>query len=139
MLSRRRLLKNSAALSAALVLPKWGRTAGFKSANARPKIAAIGTGSRWYQKATGRDGTYGSAPSMQKFGDYVAVCDADSDRVERAGKIVAGWTGADPMTTSDYRRVIDREDIDIVSHFDARSLARQNCDRSVAFGQRRLL
>ena len=42
--------------------------------------------SRWYIRATGIDADYGSAPQMRQFGDYVAICDADSRRRESAGK-----------------------------------------------------
>lgn len=90
------------------------RAYGFTSANERPRMAAIGTGSRWYQKATGLDRRYGSAPDMRKFGDYVAVCDADAYRVGLARDIVKEWTGETPLATSDYRAVIDDPKIDVV-------------------------
>ena len=62
MITRRKLLQGSAAVAAGTLLPRPNCAAGFKSANDRPMMAAIGTGSRWYQKATGLNGTYGSAP-----------------------------------------------------------------------------
>ena len=90
------------------------RSSGFKSANERPRVAAVGTGSRWCQKATGIDGPHGSAPDFRKYGDYIAVCDADSDRAARAKDIVGSWTATMPDTVEDYRAVIDRDDVDIV-------------------------
>jgi predicted dehydrogenase len=84
------------------------------SANGRPRIAAIGTGSRWYQKATGLDGEYGSAPEVRAFGDYIAVCDADAERRGRAAEIVREWTGTAPQAVADYRALIDSPDVDIV-------------------------
>jgi hypothetical protein len=114
MITRRKLLQNSAAVATGVLLPKVKCAAGFKAANDRPMMAAIGTGSRWYQKATGLNGTYGSAPEMQKYGDYVAVCDADEARVNLAGEIVKEWTKVAPSVQADYRRILDRDDIDIV-------------------------
>lgn len=90
------------------------RARGFASANDRPRVAAIGTGSRWCQKATGIDGPHGSAPDFRRYSDYVAVSDADSDRMARARKIVEEWTGQQPDAVEDYRAVIDRDDVDIV-------------------------
>ena len=79
-----------------------------------PKIGAVGTGSRWCQKATGIKGPFGSAPDVRHFGDYVAVCDADGDRRDRAKELVKEWTGTAPDSVADYRAIIDRKDIDIV-------------------------
>lgn len=113
--TRRTLLTSSLAFAgAAICLPHSARAAGFVSANARPRVAAVGTGSRWSQKATGIDGPWGSAPDMQKYGDYVAVCDADSGRVQRAAELVSGWTGTRPATYADYRAILDRGDVDMV-------------------------
>ncbi len=113
--TRRGLLRSSLAWAGAAV---WGsrhqRAFGFGNANDRPRIGAVGTGSRWCQKATGLDGPHGSAPDMRHFGDYVAVCDADGNRRERAGKLVKEWTGTAPDSVADYRALIDRKDIDIV-------------------------
>ncbi len=67
-----------------------------------------------YQKATGIDGPHGSAPSVRRFGDYVALCDADGDRREMAGKIVKEWSGTMPDRVADYRALIDRDDIDVI-------------------------
>ncbi len=115
MITRRSFLNRSFAVgSAAVFLPRGKRAVGFKSANARPTVGAIGTGSRWAQKATGIDGPYGSAPEMRKYGDYVAVCDADSDRQGRASGLVKNWTSVEPTKHSDYRQILDRKDIDIV-------------------------
>ncbi|MFK7766832.1 MAG: Gfo/Idh/MocA family protein [Mariniblastus sp.] len=115
MITRRKFLKSSvAAGGAAAFLPRGERALGFESANDRPTVGAIGTGSRWFQKATGVDSTYGSAPQFRKYGDYVAVCDADSFRQGRAAEIVKDWTGVAPAAESDYRRVLDRKDIDVV-------------------------
>lgn len=113
--SRRHVLKSSLAFAGASVLLKpFSRADGFVAANDRPRVGAIGTGSRWCQKATGIDGRYGSAPDFRKFGDYTAVCDADADRLERASGLVKGWTGKEPAAHSDYRAILDSSEIDIV-------------------------
>lgn len=115
MTNRRCLLKSSMVWAGATVLGgRAGRALGFTSANERPRIAAVGTGSRWYQKATGIDSRYGSAPRMRELGDYVAVCDADAFRVGLASEIVKEWTGVAPKTSADYRQVIDDPNVDIV-------------------------
>lgn len=112
---RRDALKSTLAWAGASVLAgRTDRAWGYKSANDRPRIAAIGTGSRWYQKATGLDRTYGSAPSMKRLGDYTAVCDADSFRTNLAAGIVKDWTGSPAKASNDYRSIIDDKEIDIV-------------------------
>ena len=113
--SRRHVLKSALAWAGAAVWTTRGlRAAGFVSANARPRVGAIGTGSRWCQKATGIDAPHGSAPDFRPFGDYVAVCDADGSRRELAAGLVKEWTNAEPLSVADYRAIIDRADIDIV-------------------------
>ncbi len=86
----------------------------FVAANDRPRVGAIGTGSRWFQKATGIDGPWGSAPDFKKYGDYVALCDADSRRLELATGIVKEWTGIEPGSHADYRKILDDPKIDLV-------------------------
>ncbi len=114
-LDRRRALKTSLAWAGAAIWTGRDRRAfGFQNANDRPRVAAVGTGSRWSQRATGIDRPYGSAQEMRKFGDYVAVCDADADRVDRAKSLAQDWSGIAAVTSADYRAVIDRDDIDIV-------------------------
>lgn len=114
-INRRHALKSSLGWAGAAVLAsRTERALGFTSANERPRMAAVGTGSRWYQKATGLDRRYGSAPRMRRLGDYVAACDADSYRVGLAAEIVKGWTGSAPKATTDYRAVIDDPQVDIV-------------------------
>ncbi|MCI0492684.1 MAG: Gfo/Idh/MocA family oxidoreductase [Planctomycetes bacterium] len=70
------------------------------SKNDRPNVACIGVGDR------------GMAISRQaaQFGDIVAVCDADLMRAERAKSEFGGTADV----YQDYRRVLDRSDIDVV-------------------------
>ena len=114
-INRRGFLKAGAfAAGAAIGTGRTGRALGFVAANDRPKIGAIGTGSRWCHKATGLKGSYGSAPSFLPFGDYVAVCDADEYRRGLAGELVKEWCGKAPDVSGDYRGILDSDDIDIV-------------------------
>jgi predicted dehydrogenase len=114
-INRRRLLQSSLAWAgAAVCVGRERRAIGFASANERPRLAAVGTGSRWCQKATGLDGPYGSAPDVRKYGDYVAVCDVDESRRELAAEIVKDWTGTAPDRVADYRSLIDRDDVDVL-------------------------
>lgn len=112
--SRRQLLHQAAALGVLAPFVNPVRAAGFTASNDRPRIAAVGTGSRWCQKATGIDGGYGSAPTMQQYGDYVAVCDADENRRGLAATLVKGWTGKQADSVADYRKLLDRDDIDMI-------------------------
>ena len=114
-LSRRSLLQSSLSfVGAAVLLNRSGRASGFVSANDRPRVGAIGTGSRWCQKATGVDGPWGSAPDFRKYGDYVSVCDADATRRELAAGLAKEWTGSAPGVHAEYRAILDDPNIDIV-------------------------
>jgi predicted dehydrogenase len=114
-LTRRGFFQSSSAWAGAAVFSRLvGRAAGFESANERPRIAAVGTGSRWDHRATGLEGTYGSGKEFPRYGDIVAVCDVDADRRERASGLVKNWSGHAPESFTDYRQIIDRDDIDVV-------------------------
>ncbi len=94
--TRRGFLQSSTA-GAALLTQMVSRASGFKSANERPRIGAVGTGSRWDQKATGINGPHGSAKNFPKHGGMVAVCDTDADRRAMAQGLVKGWSGNTPQ------------------------------------------
>jgi predicted dehydrogenase len=75
-----------------------------QSANDRPMIGCIGMGGMGRGDARGHAG----------FGDIVAVCDVDArhaDRAKNDDRIGKGKADA----YSDYRRVLERKDIDVVS------------------------
>ena len=115
LVNRRRALQSTLAWAgAAICIQRGPRAWGFASPNARPRLAAIGTGSRWCQRATGIDAPHGSAPSFIPFGDYVAVCDVDADRLGLAGGLVKEWSGKAPEAYGDYRQIIDRDDVDVI-------------------------
>ncbi|MBM4020949.1 MAG: Gfo/Idh/MocA family oxidoreductase [Planctomycetes bacterium] len=106
--SRRTFLGTSAAFGAAAGgVPSFAWTqAAFanRAANDRPRIGCIGVGSM---------GT-GDARDHARFGDVLAVCDVDSRHADQArndGGIGKGKADA----YSDYRKLLERSDIDVVS------------------------
>lgn len=70
-----------------------------KSPNERPKVGLIGCGGM---------GT-ADAKNARRFGDIVAVCDADRSHAEKAGE---EFKGAE--ICRDYREVCDRPDVDVI-------------------------
>ena len=105
--SRRRFLQQSAAIGAVAAVPYFQsapKAFANQAKNDRPVIGCIGVGSM---------GT-GDAQGHSAYGDIVAVCDVDSNHAERAknhDKIGKGKADA----YEDYRKVLERKDIDVVS------------------------
>ena len=102
---RRTFLQGAAAAGLAAPYFTWSRAAFSNDAkNDRPRIGCIGVGSMGS----------GDARGHSQFGDIVAVCDVDARHAERARqdeKIGKGKADA----YKDYRRVLERNDIDVVS------------------------
>ena len=109
--SRRRFLQvSSLATGAALSNFVSHRTSLAQEAksqekNDRPIVGCIGTGSRW--NAVGRN--------AMKFGDVVAVCDVDANHADKAKAKVKEVQDRDAEVFSDYRKVLDNKDIEIVT------------------------
>ena len=107
--NRRTFLKNAAIAGSAVssITPYWitSRTAWADDAprTDRYKIGCIGTGDRW-------SGAIGW--QVKKFGDIVAVCDVDKNHLEKNGLRIGGEK-ADCY--EDYRKLLDRNDIQIVT------------------------
>jgi len=106
--SRREFLKTSGSVAAAAgavaYFPWTEKAFANKDKNDRPTIGCIGVGSMGTGDARGHAG----------FGDIVAVCDVDSSRAEKAKQDKnIGKGKADAY--GDYRRVLERDDIDVVS------------------------
>jgi predicted dehydrogenase len=103
---RRRFI-GGAAIGAISAVPYFGwQEAAFAnvSQNDRPNIGCIGVGSMGS----------GDARAHATFGNIVAVCDVDEAhalRAKNAGNIGKGKSDH----YGDYRKVLDREDIDVVS------------------------
>ncbi len=102
--TRREFLRSSVALAAAgTVTPYWFTSRSAKaqeSKNDRPNIGAIGMGGQ---------GT-GDTHSAARFGDVVAVCDVDLNNAERA----KAQLGGKPDVYQDYRKLLERDDIDVI-------------------------
>jgi predicted dehydrogenase len=97
-------MKASAAIATAPFIP-WTQAAFANiSKNDRPKIGCIGLGSM---------GT-GDAEHHGQFGDIVAVCDVDRRHAEKAKENPKIGKGKADLY-GDYRKVLDRKDIDLVS------------------------
>ena len=106
--SRRDFLKKSVTVTAvgAVIPHVWTGHAVLaqQSANARFRIGSIGVGGMGRGDARGHAG----------FGDIVAVCDVDKDHAETAKNDERIGKGKADVY-SDYRDVLDRKDIDVVS------------------------
>jgi predicted dehydrogenase len=112
-ISRRTFLSHCTAVAAATGLPRWfverelsasaQATPVVPGPNDRPGIALIGCG------GMGR----GDAKSASRFGDIVAVCDVDETHAAAAAKQFAN-TDRTPAQFTDFRRVLEREDVDVI-------------------------
>jgi predicted dehydrogenase len=114
--TRRDFLKASTLAGAGALMPAWfpaGRSLAEEAArspNERLTIGCIGTGSRWGQDPYTR---------MKNYGDVVALCDVDHDHLEKALHRVEGDQRAQKKTPQiatheDYRKVLDRKEIDTI-------------------------
>ncbi|QDT62320.1 Glucose--fructose oxidoreductase precursor [Stieleria bergensis] len=114
-ISRRGALATSLGIAAtSLGTGTVPRALGFQSANDRPRIGVIGCGVRWDKRVHDPKGRYGVGKEFPKFGDIIAVCDVDQQRLERAQEVVNGWLGSKPGASADYRKIIDDPKIDVV-------------------------
>jgi predicted dehydrogenase len=75
------------------------------SKNDRPMLGCIGTGDRW--QAVG--------PNAMQLSDCVAVCDVDAQHMANGQAKVKSVQGRDVDGYEDYRRVLDRKDVDVVT------------------------
>ena len=109
-LSRRRFLKGAAAAATPFLLPSRIWAAKIKP-NSRLTLGFVGTGMQ------GR-GLLGGFLGMET--EVLAVCDVDASRRNEANRLVAehyagqGRPGAKCDVGSDFRKVVDRKDIDAV-------------------------
>lgn len=104
--SRRSFLGTTTAALAAGAAASFGLRSGkraeaaFQTPNERPHIGAVGAGGR---------GT-SILKAAAKFGQVVAICDADLSHAEQAREAFGGTADV----YQDYRELLDRQDIDVV-------------------------
>ncbi len=105
--SRRDFLKTTAGIAAAGVAPYFwtSRYAKAESAGDKLGVAAIGTG--------GRGSGIGHQAGRQ--GNMVACCDVDRQHAERFVEKAGKDYGAKPEIYHDYRKLLERQDIDVVT------------------------
>jgi predicted dehydrogenase len=104
---RREFLKRAAAGGTAAFVPyfPWSQTAlANLAANDRPRVGCIGLGGMGMA----------DAHDHARLGDIVAVCDVDRNRLERA-RTDGGVGKGQAFAATDYRAVLDRDDVDLVS------------------------
>ena len=105
-LNRRQFLRHSAKGATAGILASstfpYLASADEKSPNERLQFAAIGVGGRGA----------GIANNARRLADIVAVCDLDTQRIERVNKSLAQGKA---KGYQDYRYILDNKDIDFVT------------------------
>ncbi|MCA9158868.1 MAG: twin-arginine translocation signal domain-containing protein, partial [Planctomycetales bacterium] len=102
--NRRRFLQSSAAVGAAAALTPSLRRAVAQSPGERPVFASIGLRNQ---------GTYITGKSF-KFADFAALADVDANVLGANVEKVQQAQGKKPDAYKDYRKVLDRKDIDAV-------------------------
>ncbi len=103
--TRRQFLEGAAAIGAASLLP-WStdRAIGYQSPNERPVFATIGL----------RNQGWAITQKSLKFADFAALADVDAQVLGTNVERVKGKQGKKPDAVKDYRRILDRKDVDAV-------------------------
>ncbi|MHC2069413.1 Gfo/Idh/MocA family protein [Bremerella sp. T1] len=103
--SRRQFLKGVAAAGAAtVIIPSANRAFGFQNANDRPTFATIGL----------RNQGWTITNKTTPYADFVALADVDSKVLDDNVAKVQKKQGKKPDAYKDYRKILDRQDIDAV-------------------------
>jgi hypothetical protein len=106
-MNRRRWLASSAAAVAAPYRYSSRQARAAPSKNDRPIAAVIGSGGR------------GTSMVWHQFGHHahiVAICDADLRRAEKSAGIIEEKLGRRPAIVQDYRRLLERNDIEVIGN-----------------------
>ena len=136
-ISRRTFLSHCTAIAAATGLPRWfverelsASTQGpavTASPNDRPGIALVGCG------GMGR----GDAKNASRFGDIVAVVDVDESHAAMAAKQFTNGAKV-PAQFTDFRKMLEQKDVNVVLNGDAGSLAHAHQPRGRVGEERHL-
>jgi predicted dehydrogenase len=103
--SRRSFLQGvTAAGAASFLLPSTSRALGYQSPNDRPVFATTGL----------RNQGWSITSKSFKFADFAALADVDSNVLGANVEKVEKSQGKKPDAYKDYRKVLDRKDIDAV-------------------------
>ncbi len=103
--SRRRFLQGVAAAgTAAILAPSANRAHGFQAANDRPVFATIGL----------RNQGWAITQKSFRFADFAALADVDANVLADNVKKTEERQKKKPDAYKDYRRILDRKDIDAV-------------------------
>lgn len=103
--SRRQFLQGiTAAGAATIVLPSVNRALGYQSPNERPVFATIGL----------RNQGWAITRKSFKFADFAALADVDAKVLETNVGNVEKGQGKKPDAYKDYRKILERKDIDAV-------------------------
>src|SRR5687768_6492461 len=113
-ISRRSFLRTCSATAAATGLPLWfvqselaraadQPPAALPAANDRPGIALIGCGGMGN----------GDLQAASRFGNVLALCDVKENQTAALARRHTK-DGKAPATVTDFRRILDREDVDII-------------------------
>ncbi|MEZ6034794.1 MAG: Gfo/Idh/MocA family oxidoreductase [Planctomycetaceae bacterium] len=103
--TRRNFLQGLAAAgSAAILAPSMNRACGYESPNERPVFATIGL----------RNQGWAITSKSFRYADFAALADVDANVLGANAEKVEKNQGKKPDAYNDYRRVLDRKDIDAV-------------------------
>jgi predicted dehydrogenase len=103
--SRRQFLQGLTAAGAASILPRSGNRAfGYESSNDRPVFATIGLRNQGWEITS----------KSFRFADFAALADVDASVLSANVEKVEKHQGKKPDAYNDYRRILDRKDIDAV-------------------------
>lgn len=106
-LNRRSFVKSSAGAAVAALFTPYTWTATVKAkepANDRPRIGIIGLGGMGMNDAR----------IASQYGDIVALCDVNLDKVDAAKEQLGDAVKSDVGRYQDYRRLLDRNDVDAI-------------------------
>ena len=103
--TRRQFLQGLAAAgTASVVLPSANRALGYASANERPVFATIGL----------RNQGWAITRKTFRFADFAALADVDANVLGTNVERTEQKQGKKPDAYKDYRKILDRKDIDAV-------------------------